>query len=457
MMRYRAILALLLSLMILLSAPIALADGTEDAPELENTEWVEVRTVEDLMAMTEDPIGHYRLMNDLDLAGVEWTPLDFRGKFDGNGFAIINLTLTKPGEEMGISYDGNEKDYQTRFVGLFGILRNASVTNLKLLNVRACMDVDYPCFLGGIAGYCDNSSITDCTVTGTLELRACKDIYGVGGVAGYGIGRIARCTVDMTLLTVDTDTSTLAEQFLGGAFATGFIDTEDNHITIDGYVSEFGYVHSGGICGLYVQQPLGRGVSGRQTGNTVLGKITFFEKNKDRRAYCAAFAGETLALTYVRGNNDQDFKRQEIWNDTTELRPCSCAHPTYNEEKVEPTCNTFGYTAYECVGCGYIHRDNYTHRVHNVSAWSVLEPATVEAEGISVGYCDDCGEENRRMEPKLDPPPTTEATEPPATEPVVVEKKPVKLNWQVPVMVLGFGFLFAAAWLLGKDGRKKKK
>ena len=179
MMRYRAILALLLSLMILLSAPIALADGTEDAPELENTEWVEVRTVEDLMAMTEDPIGHYRLMNDLDLAGVEWTPLDFRGKFDGNGFAIINLTLTKPGEEMGISYDGNEKDYQTRFVGLFGILRNASVTNLKLLNVRACMDVDYPCFLGGIAGYCDNSSIT----AGSPYIRYRHP--GASGLQGY--------------------------------------------------------------------------------------------------------------------------------------------------------------------------------------------------------------------------------------------------------------------------------
>lgn len=454
-MKKRAFSALLLILLLLTLSPLAYADETE--PVAENVERIEIRTVEQLQAMAEDPLGSYILMNDLDLAGVEWKPIDFRGTFDGNGFAILNLTLTQPGDEKGISYDGNEKDYQTSFVGLFGILRNATVKDLKLINVRACMEVDYPCFIGGIAGYCDNSSITGCTVTGTLELRAFKDIYGVGGVAGYGIGRIALCTIDVTLLTVDTDINTLAEQFLGGVYATGFIDSENNHITIDGYVSEHGYVHSGGITGLYMQQPLGRGVSGRQTGNTVLGRITFFERNNDRRAYCAAFAGETLALTYVRGNNDQKFERKELWNDTTEQRPCSCVNPTYNEETVESTCNTFGHTVYECVGCGYTFTDHYQLRTHSVTNWTVAVEPTVEAEGESVGYCDDCGEEVRKSEPKLDPPPTTEPTEPPATEPVVVEKPPVKLNWQVPVMALGFIFLLAAAWLLGKDGRKKKK
>jgi hypothetical protein len=39
----------------------------------------------------------------------------------------------------------------------------------------------------------------------------------------------------------------------------------------------------------------------------------------------------------------------------------------------------------------------------------------------------------------------------------VVESKPTEINWQVPVMLGGFAFLAAAAWILGEDNRKKKK
>ena len=451
-MKKCAVSALLLLIMLITMVPVAAATEADAEPA---GEVIEIWTVEDLRAMADNPLGEYILMTDLDMTGEEWKPIDFRGTFDGNGNAILNLNLTQPGDETGMSYDGNEKGYQTQFVGLFGILRNASVRNLNLINVRSVMDVDYPCFVGGIAGYCDNSSITCCTVTGTLELRAFKDIYGVGGVAGYGIGRVESCDIDVTLITVDTDTSTLAEQFLGGVHATGFIDSKDNTVHIDGYISEYGYVHSGGLTGLYMQMPLGRGVSGRQTGNTVTGQITFFEKNKNRRAYCAAYAGETLALTYVRGNNEQKFQRKEIWTGTDELRPCSCAHPEYHEEVFEASCEDYGYTLFECLGCGYKFRSNYTVRTHENVTWAMVQEPSVEEEGLSMGTCEDCGAVSRRVEPKLDPPPTTEATEPPVTEPVV-EKKPVKLNWQVPVMGSGFLFLLFAAVVLGKDNRKKK-
>lgn len=455
-MRKRAFWALILLTFLFTLAPTALADETETAPTEPEIEMTEIRTVEELKAMAEDPLGSYILMEDLDLSGVEWKPIDFKGTFDGNGHAILNLTLTQPGGETGLSYDGNEDSYSTSFVGLFGILRDAQVKNLRLINVRSFMEVDYPCFLGGIAGYCDSSTITDCTVTGTLELRAFQDIYGVGGVAGYGVGSVERCKVDVTLITVDTDPDTKAEQFLGGVYATGFIDSKDNEVTIDGYVSEHGYVHSGGIVGMYMQMPLGRGISGRITGNSVTGQITFFEHNSDRRAYCASYAGEVLAATYIRNANKESFTRKEIWNDYTELRPCMCAEPEYTETVVAPTCDAYGYTSFECVGCGDTYTDNYTLHVHTVTSWTVAVEPTTEAEGLSIGYCDNCGAESRRTEPKLEPVPT-ETTEPPATEPVVEEKPYVQINWQLPVMAAGFLFLLAAAMLLGKKNKVKKE
>lgn len=452
-MRKRAILALLLAFVLSICVPV-LATGTETEPASGEPEAIEIHTVEELQAMAEDPLATYILMEDLDLSGVEWLPFEFKGTFDGNGHAILNLTLTQPAEVTGLSYDGNQDSYSTRFVGLFGILRNAVVKNLQLINVRCLMEVDYPCFVGGVAGYCDNSLIYGCTVTGNLELRAHKDIYGVGGVAGYGVGGIEGCKIDVTLLTVDTDPDTKAEQFLGGVYATGFIDSKDNVVNIDGYISEHGYVHSGGITGMYMQQPLGRGLSGRIMGNAVTGRITFFEHNSDRRAYCSAYAGEVLAQAYIRNNNTESFERKEIWQNYSELRPCVCTEPDFAETLVAPTCDSYGYTINECFGCGYTFTDHYTLHEHTITTWTVTKAPTTEAEGISTGICDNCGAEFTRAEPKLEIP-ETEPTEPPATEPVVVERR-IEFNWQVPTMAAGFLFLLLAAMVLGKKHKKQK-
>ena len=37
------------------------------------------------------------LVADVDLAGVDWEPVSFNGKFNGNGHTIHNLTINKPG------------------------------------------------------------------------------------------------------------------------------------------------------------------------------------------------------------------------------------------------------------------------------------------------------------------------------------------------------------------------
>ena len=404
--------------LILTLCPVAFAEETP----------VEIHTVEDLQAMAENPAGSYVLMADLDLAGIEWMPVDLvGGSFDGNGHTILNLTITQAGATRDISYDGNRKTYDTTFAGLFGVLRDASVKNLHLLNVRGNVVTDQPCFLGSIAGAAYDSQVIDCTVAGTLQLQAFDRMFGVGGVVGYGSGLMERCTADVTLICIDTGKDTLDEQFLGGAFATGFIDVVDCDVTINGYVSEYGYVHNGGLIGMIMQYPLGNGRKGVLSGNTVKGQITFFECNKSRRAYCEAFIGETLASYYSRKSNTSDFKRNEIKSYDVILLPEMCENPVYTEEVVPAGCDTFGYTTYTCEGCGYSYTDHYTLYQHTVTQWSVTVEPSEEETGISAGNCDNCGMEFTREEPKLEPtePPTTvpPTTEPP-TEPT--EPKPVK-------------------------------
>ncbi len=371
----------------------------------------EIHTVEQLQAIAQDPGGSYVLMKDLDMSGISWKGLDFTGSFDGNGHMIANLRPETPGDNKATSYDGNIKGYDTAFYGLFATLTDATVKNLQLLNVRAVVESDEPVFLAGLAGYCINSTISDCTVTGCLELRAHDRMFGVAGMVGYGSGTVERCTVDVTLICTDMDRATRDEQFMAAVFATGFMDVFDCTVHIDGYSSEYGYAHNGGITGMYMQNPLGLDKQGKLTGNTVTGKITFFEWNSDRRAYCAAEAGEVLAFNKLISGNTCDFIRDERKEFDVELRPEQCEAPSYGQVVTEPGCDSFGYTVYTCSGCGYSYSDHYTLPQHKVTNWVVTQEPTVEQEGMSIANCDDCGMAFSRTEEKLPPPPETEPME----------------------------------------------
>ena len=401
--------ALLLALLLGLCPGVRAAEDT-----------IQIYTAEDLLAMASNPSGKYLLMNDLDMTGIDWTPVDLTGgSFDGNGYAILNVTVNRVGPTTGISYDGNRKGYDTCFAGFFGLLRDAEVKNLRLLNIRAEVEADTPCFLGGIAGAMYDSALTDCYVSGVLELRAFDRMFGVGGIAGYGSGRMERCQGDMTLICTDTGVDTLDEQFLGGAFATGFIDVVDCRVTLDAYVSEYGYVHNGGLVGMVMQYPLGNDRKGLLTGNSVTAKITFFECNEDRRAYCDPLVGETLASAYSRKNNAADFQKDERKTYDTVLRPEMCENPVYTKSVTAPGCDSFGFTAYTCEGCGYSFTDHYTLTRHTVTVWELAKAPTEGECGISTGFCDACGLEFTREEPKLEP--TEPETQLPATEAPVPE------------------------------------
>ena len=54
-------------------------------PVFAQEEVIPVHTPEDLAAMAENPQGSYILMEDLDMTGIPWKPIDFYGTLDGNG------------------------------------------------------------------------------------------------------------------------------------------------------------------------------------------------------------------------------------------------------------------------------------------------------------------------------------------------------------------------------------
>lgn len=385
-------------------------------------ESIPISSPEDLAAIAENPDGDYILMEDLDMSGIDWIGPDFSGTLDGNGHSILNLTIADTGVSTAVTMDGNQKCYDSVFAGLFGKLENAQIRNLNLCNVRGVITTDQPCFLGAIAGYSMDSSVVNCSVSGELELRAHDRMFGVSGVLGYGVGSVENCLVDMTLICVDTDSGTRDEQFLGGVFGMGFMTVSDSEIRLDAYISEHGYVHSGGIAGMMMQYPVAMDKASRILRNDVDAKITFFEDNTDRRAYCKPIVGELLLnFNYGILNNQHKLEKHELKEYDRELRPEGCENPIYSETVIPSFCDTFGYTEYCCEGCGYTYTDHYTLHSHEVKNWIVKTASTTEHTGESTGVCVRCGVEVTREDPVLPPEPETVPTAPPETKPSIPE------------------------------------
>ena len=325
-------------------------------------EVTEIRTYEDLLKIADNPSGSYQLMNDIDLKDKTWTPVDFTGSFDGNGHAILNATITGTGPQTFESYDGNLVSYDTRYAGFFSSLtEGARVSNLKLLGVNINVSTDEPVFAGGIAGYMDTGAIADCTVYGSINLHTTGQSFGAGGVAGFGNGVIAGTNSDMTLVCVDEDTEYKEEQFMGGAYAAGYIDLANNSIKIDGYDSDHGYVHNGGLVGMYILYPEDNGYSGYVVDNTLSGQITFFEDNEDRRAYCEPYIGEIMnwSFAYDDAFSGDNFTGNEVFEYDTVLQPHTCENPKWEQTVVESTETENGYTEYRCSECGYTYRADF--------------------------------------------------------------------------------------------------
>ncbi len=120
----------------------------------ENVIFYDIDSVEDLLIINRNPSGAYRLVCDIDLANVPFTPLcsenaPFTGYFDGNGYSILNLKITE--QAVGGLFSYNK-----------GIIRNLAITNLTL--VTDTLDG----ISGGIAGY-NMGNISGCQVRGSIN------------------------------------------------------------------------------------------------------------------------------------------------------------------------------------------------------------------------------------------------------------------------------------------------
>ncbi|MHC4500617.1 MAG: GLUG motif-containing protein, partial [Planctomycetota bacterium] len=175
----------------------------------------------DLMGQSPHELNkHFKLMADIDLSGVIYSeaviPI-FKGKFDGNGLMISNLTIAGG-----------------RYLGLFGRLESgAEVKNLGVVDVNIADTGDN---VGGLAGE-NRGDVTGCYSTGSVSGDSC-----VGGLVGDNYGSITAC-YSTSAVSGDRRVGGLVGENDGSitnSYSTGAVSGDDN---VGGLV---GYNYNGG-------------------------------------------------------------------------------------------------------------------------------------------------------------------------------------------------------------------
>ena len=129
-----------------------------------------ITTAVQLQNINENLEASYKLGANIDLTGIDWTPIgnstyQFKGTLDGNGYTISNLSILKDEDNIGL------------FGYSQGTIKNVKLNNFNIKgksNVGGLVAVNS----GTVAG----SEITNSIIEGTVNY--------VGGLVGYSSGTI---------------------------------------------------------------------------------------------------------------------------------------------------------------------------------------------------------------------------------------------------------------------------
>ena len=144
--------------------------------------------------------AHYRLVNNITLTSINWTPIGtdanrFTGSFNGDSKTISNLTITAT----------------TNNQGMFGVIDvGGAVRNLGLLNMNITITGTGITHAGGIAGM-NGGVVENCHTTGLITgVRRVGGVVGQNGLENQaGPGAVVR-------LSHSTATVTASEIVAGG-------------------------------------------------------------------------------------------------------------------------------------------------------------------------------------------------------------------------------------------------
>ena len=257
----------------------AFADASDEPGTVAGGNVIEIHSIEQLIAISENLSADYILAEDLDLSGCVWTPIGssmpFTGTFEGNGHTIKGLSSS--------GTDGKN--------GLFGV-NNGTIKNIHLAQGRLSGNSE----MTGAVSAVNYGTIVSCSNSG-VSCNASGDTndYYVGGITGINYGLVDGCNNNAAMQADNTGSD--KDIYIGGIAGS----SQTNSIMADcnnaGEITAAGKhgTMAGGIAGSVNHSVI------KDCGNigSVNGTLTY--DDYDGEAACGGITGEAAEDSSVSG------------------------------------------------------------------------------------------------------------------------------------------------------------
>lgn len=154
-----------------------------------------IATAEELQSVSVASKTKYKLLDDIDISGIEWSPIGttdvpFAGELDGNGKVINGLTITNP---------------KVPHIGLFGCIASATIRDVRVVNVNIVNTTVTNASIGGVVGEARMSVIEKCYSSGSIVSGKAYTINDITALVGAIAGNMSEdtsytgCTTDIVI------------------------------------------------------------------------------------------------------------------------------------------------------------------------------------------------------------------------------------------------------------------
>ena len=367
-------------------------DGTADTSWYNNldTEFT-ISTAEQLAGLAQlvnNGYGFYgktiHLDNNIDLDGLEWTPIGqngtytFSGTFVGNNYLITNLTI-----------NGNN-----RYAGLFGCVSSTNISNVGLRNVN--INISYSgsdAAIGGLVGYHISGTISGCFMEGNVSASGSGQLPTGGLIGIFSSGSLINCYAISTVSSNSIDNAP-AGGLIG---ATGWYHNETVNITncfaISTVVSysSTSMARAGGLigdnyastCRLNQCYTINCNVSSGNSKDAILG----YKYSGSVYMVSCYYADANVGANYGGSVASADDLKSQAWIE-------------YNLGWDFDTVWYIGEDADHPILAGFEDGD-YTPHVHSYEETSRTD-ATCVQEGVIISTCSVCGRTREEILPIID-------------------------------------------------------
>ena len=204
-------------------------EGTAEAPWL-IADAAALRSVKGDLAAGETK--YFKLVQDVDISGAEWAPLNNEGNFDkfihfdGNGKTVKGLTITEPvayasfagvlyGTLKDVVFDGASINAGNNKAGIacgyLGTNKNLTACSLTGVTVKNSV-IEGASYLGGVIGQVATvTTVSDCRILNSTVTTSVNNVGGFVGVPDCAEAKFEDCSAEGVTINV-----TAAVQYAGG-------------------------------------------------------------------------------------------------------------------------------------------------------------------------------------------------------------------------------------------------